>query len=138
MVAGLLYAPMHWIECVVASFADAVMVVTIVSIGAAYFKSWFWTDNPEFAGYALIAVAGTTMSFIGEFVGISLLGLWSYRPEMPLLFGIGVVPVLQMTILPCLIFASARWIDARQRGRERKEQQAHLSPTGRSSRSGKH
>lgn len=105
MVAGLLYGPMHWLECLIASVADGLMTLIIVFAGAGFFGGLAWTDSPGVKGYALVIVLGGTMAAAVELIGVYHFHLWSYKHEMPIIFGIGVAPLLQMTCLPALTFA---------------------------------
>ena len=111
----------NWLEfalhCIVPSLGDGLIVILIFCVG------WFargrsdWADKPGGVGYALMLVAGFCAAVLVEWVGFYGLKRWDYMASMPLLpgLGIGVVPVLQMLILPPLIFKlNGWWITRRQ------------------------
>lgn len=96
-----------WLHCFVASLGDGIMVMLLFSIGwlAAGRRNWF--VHPGLKGYAILAVAGVFMAVAVEWVAVQMLERWSYTPSMPLVPGIevGLIPVLQMVLLPPLIFS---------------------------------
>lgn len=93
------------IFCLLASLGDAIIVLIIYFIGSALFKSdsWFLRFNLKTIIY--ITVAGLILSVSGELIALNL-NLWNYSSLMPESFytSIGLSPVLQMIILPILIF----------------------------------
>ncbi len=57
-------------------------------------------------------VTGLIIGIGIEWVAVNMLGRWAYTVDMPILPGldVGVVPVLQMLLLPPVIFRiAARW-----------------------------
>ena len=62
----------------------------------------------------LMLMSGFTLAMLIEWGAVHVLGRWSYAANMPLLpgLGIGVVPILQMLVLPPVIFkVTARSLD---------------------------
>jgi len=114
MSQSVFFAPMGrtltegiW-RCFRASLGDGVIVLGIATAGWFVFRRPDWFDRPGFAGYVLIEVTGVVLAVIVEWAALRR-GRWAYRPAMPLVpgFGIGLIPVLQMAILPPLIFELA-------------------------------
>ena len=60
--------------------------------------------------------AGLIIAVMVEWIAMSGLGRWSYTASMPLLpvLGVGVVPVVQMLVLPPVIFKITGWWLKRQ------------------------
>jgi len=57
-------------------------------------------------GYAVMLAVGLAVGFSVEWAAVRLAGRWVYTAQMPLVpgLGIGIVPVVQMLVLPPLIF----------------------------------
>ena len=109
----------NWFEfalhCIIPSLGDGLLVMLIFGVGRAVLGQSVWTDQPGWASYALMLMTGFSVALIVEWVGFYGLNRWSYTASMPLLpgLGIGVAPVLQMLILPPLIFRITGWWLAR-------------------------
>ena len=115
MTQSVLFAPMGgsmrgtW-RCFVASLGDGVIVVIIGAIGWLWFRRADWMVRPGFAGYALTATAGIAIAILIERHALAT-GRWAYTERMPVLpvVHVGLVPVLQMVIVPAVTF----WVVAR-------------------------
>ncbi|WP_372825541.1 hypothetical protein [Polaromonas sp.] len=96
-----------WWHCFVASLGDGLLLWVIFLIGWLVFRRSDWFVRPNRRQYAVMLTIGLTIGIAVEWVAVNLLGRWSYTEDMPLLggSGIGVVPMLQMLILPPVIFA---------------------------------
>lgn len=92
-------------HCFVASLGDGVMVLMIWSIGWYAFQSPVWFDQRQVAVYALMLLLGFLVAMVVEELGLAV-GRWRYTSRMPLLGHLGLVPLLQMLVLPPLIFAT--------------------------------
>lgn len=106
------------LHCVIPSLGDGLIVMLIFCVGWVARGRSDWADLPDWAGYALMLITGFSIGMIVEWVGFYGLKRWSYTASMPLLLGpgIGVVPVLQMLILPPVIFRMTGWWLARRQG----------------------
>ena len=116
-----LFGPMGgWLSgswrCFVASLGDGVIVLAIAAIGCLVFRRVEWFVRPGLAGYVLMGALGLAVAVAIE-IGARATGRWSYTDQMPLIPGVhvGLVPVLQMLVLPPLAFGSAaRWVKAKK------------------------
>ncbi|MDI1237400.1 MAG: hypothetical protein PSV26_07950 [Polaromonas sp.] len=106
------------LHCIIPSLGDGLIVMLIFGVGWAVRGRSDWTDQPGWAAYVLMLMTGFSVAVIVEWVGFYGLNRWSYTASMPLLpgLGIGVVPVLQMLILPPVIFRITGWWFARRNG----------------------
>lgn len=98
-------------RCFVASLGDGAIIIAVVAIGALLFRRLDWFVRPGPAGYVFMAVFGAGVAIFIERWALST-GRWAYAVGMPLIsvLNVGLVPVLQMMILPPLVFALAgRW-----------------------------
>lgn len=73
------------------------------TIGAVLFVSFFkhtpnWLSHATTKDYIGLTVLGFFIALFVEYKALAL-HRWTYAPAMPLIFGIGISPLLQMTIL---------------------------------------
>jgi hypothetical protein len=112
MYAGLEDWNSVWWHCFVAALGDGILVWLIFLVGWITFRRFDWYAPLNSRALALMLLAGLFIGFGIEWVAINLLGRWAYTVDMPLLPGldVGLVPVLQMLLLPPAIFRiAARW-----------------------------
>ena len=101
--------------CFAASLGDGVILLAIAAAGRVPFRriDWFVRPGPE--GYAFMGALGMTAAVAIE-IGARATGRWAYTDQMPLIpvIHVGLVPVLQMLVLPPLVFAvSVTWLKLR-------------------------
>jgi len=96
--------------CGRASLIDGVLVLGIFWGGVVVFSRVEWVERPGLAGYFFMAAAGFLVSVVIELNAVYRVGKWGYRETMPLLppWEVGVLPVLQMLLLPPVIFLLSR------------------------------
>ena len=111
LYVGMDYTQGIWWHCFVASLGDGLLVWIIFLIGWAAFRRSDWFVRPNFGHYTVMLATGLAIGIAVEWVAVHLLRRWSYTDAMPLLpGGIGLVPILQMLLIPPVIFAIvARW-----------------------------
>ena len=106
-------------HCFLAALGDGAIVFFI------YFLDWltFGRRQPTgpFTRWRLAAMSSTgfVVGAIVEWIGVDALHRWSYSEAMPMLpvLRVGLSPILQMVILPPIIFLVARkWWTSRQSG----------------------
>ena len=95
--------------CALASLVDGILVLAIFWAGVAVFSRTDWVERPGFPGYFFMVAAGFLISIIVELNAVYRVGKWGYGTFMPMLpsFGVGILPVIQMIVLPPLIFLLA-------------------------------
>lgn len=101
------------IVCGVASLVDGLIILGIYGSGVVVFRRWDWIRAPGPSEYFFMVAAGFLLSVIVELNAVYRRGEWGYLPIMPVLpfLGVGLLPVLQMVLLPPVVFALAarRW-----------------------------
>jgi hypothetical protein len=99
------------VHCFIPALGDGVMVVLIYAAGLLVFRSPAWADRPGLTGYALMLGCGAVMAVAVEWGAVHILHRWSYAPAMPVWPGldVGLVPVLQMLVLPPIAFRVTAW-----------------------------
>lgn len=106
------------VHCVVPSLGDGLLVLIIFGVGVIVLGRTDWFSQPGLGGYALIIFTGFAIALTIEWGAVYVLDRWSYTARMPRLpgLGVGLSPVLQMLVLPPVIFKfSTWWLDRKQR-----------------------
>lgn len=103
---GVTEDPWAWWHCFVASLGDGILVCLIDALGRLAFRrhDWFWSGQR--LRIPFLVLAGILVGVTVEWIGARVLRRWAYEPSMPLIPGIelGLVPVMQMTVLPTVVF----------------------------------
>jgi hypothetical protein len=97
------------VGCLRASVGDAGMILAIDLAGALVFRRLDWFRRPRISGYALMLTMGVILAAAFEMAALRS-GRWAYTasmPRLPMAGGLGVLPMLQMVILPPIIFKVA-------------------------------
>jgi hypothetical protein len=100
-------------HCLRAALGDGLLVVLVFAAAAAAQGSTEWFRDPRLPGIAAMVVAGLAIGVIVEWWGLIWEKRWEYSALMPRFPGteIGVLPVVQMLVLPPGVF----WILSRWR-----------------------
>ena len=95
-----------WWLCLAASLADGLFILVIFGVGWMALGRRTWFEHPGIAGYLVMLVSGVTISVGVEWMSVHVLRWWSYGERMPLvpIVDVGLVPLIQMLVLPPLIF----------------------------------
>lgn len=111
-----------WWHCLLASLGDGLLVLLMFAAGWMVLHRQDWFVSPGVRGYAVMLATGLVMSVSIEWIAVHMVGRWAYTERMPLVLGLGVglSPILQMLILPPLIFwVAAAWDRVRRSSRAR-------------------
>ena len=110
---GLFLSTGSWIRdsvgCVRASLGDGGMVLGIYAAGALVFRRLDWFHRPRVGGYTVMLTIGVLLAAAFELAALRS-GRWTYTrsmPRLPVMANLGVLPMLQMMILPPIIFKIA-------------------------------
>ncbi len=106
LFTGMYDTRLQWFHCFVASLGDGVLVLLIFAIGALVSRKQAWFERPGAKGYVLMLMSGAFIGILVEWIAVHVAQHWAYAASMPLVPGlaIGVVPVMQMLVLPPSIF----------------------------------
>jgi hypothetical protein len=106
-----------WLHCFIASLGDGVMVLLLYAVGWLTSGTRDWFTRPTARHYAAVLGAGALLALLVEAGAVHVLQRWSYGEGMPRLPGleIGLVPIMQMIVLPPLVF----WITGALTGQAR-------------------
>lgn len=107
LYVGMDYSAATWRHCFVASLGDGVLVGIIHFSGRMVMGGSEWFVRPGIKAYAIMATSGLLIGILVEWVAVHWLARWAYTEAMPLIpmLDVGWVPVLQMLLLPPLIFS---------------------------------
>lgn len=96
----------HIALCVAAAVADAVAIVILCGLIGLRARRWDWIRAPRTGDVALLLAGGLLTALSVETFALQT-GWWSYAATMPMVLGVGALPLLQMLVLPGLavIFA---------------------------------
>lgn len=104
-------------HCIIPSLGDGVILLIIFGVGWRVLRRADWFVQPTASVYAFMLVSGLIIAIVIEWVAVYGMSRWSYTTRMPVLpvLGVGLSPVLQMLLLPPVIFkATAWWLERRQ------------------------
>ena len=106
LYVGMADDPTAWWHCFVASLGDGALVCLIYAVGCFAFRQRDWFARQNLARTAFIVIAGFIVGLAVERLGAQVMHRWTYTATMPLIPGleVGLVPVVQMMLLPQLIF----------------------------------
>ena len=96
--------------CTRAAVGDVGIILGIYATGALAAGDLVWGLRGRWNLYALVPILGLAYAALVEHAALAG-GRWSYTERMPVvsLLGAGLWPILQMTLLPPLIFWISRW-----------------------------
>lgn len=94
-----------WFHCFVASLGDGVIVLLLFVLGWIASGRRNWWVRPRLYEYVILILAGVSLAVLIEWTAIHVLQRWAYSQSMPRIPGleVGLVPVLQMLLLPPFI-----------------------------------
>ena len=106
LYAGMGDLPAMWWHCFIASLGDGLLVLLIFATCRAMLRRQNWFEQPGIGGYALMLIVGLVIGITGEPVAVHAFHWWAYTPRMPVVpkLNIGITPVVQMTLLPPVVF----------------------------------
>ena len=110
LYVGMADDPKAFWHCFVASLVDGVMTLTIYGAGCLLFRRSDWLARADAGRLGFILLTGLMVGLAGEWIGLRVLHRWSYTTAMPLItsLGLGLVPVLQMMLIPLVVFGLVR------------------------------
>lgn len=104
------YKNMNWdlqstLYCFAASIGDVFMILIIFFIVAYFVKDLGWIKNLNFKKMFVTLFTGLLLSLFVEEIALGS-NMWNYTDLMPKIpyTNFGIAPVLQMLVLPILIF----------------------------------
>lgn len=101
--------PISYSRCLFASVGDAAIVVGIFILGRVLFRTLSWPEKLTPTKAIYLILIGSAIAIIIEVVALKA-DRWAYSSLMPLIpfFEVGIVPVVQLMVLPFISFSLTR------------------------------
>jgi hypothetical protein len=94
-----------------ATVADGLIMLIAYWTASAFARSRYWFVSAERGHVLIFLITGLAITSAIELVATEM-GVWTYSPLMPVLFGVGLSPFLQWVIPPLITL----WFTQRQLG----------------------
>lgn len=98
LYAGFKTFGQHFLFCLVASVVDAVVILAFYFIIRLMRKDPLWLLHMKLGDMFILLFMGLFTAILFEKWALKS-GSWDYTSEMPLIFGIGLAPLIQLSIL---------------------------------------
>ena len=82
------------------SLGDVVIALAMFALVGLVFRRADWPASRPWAGGAIVVIGAMAYTVWSEWFNVYRAGNWGYAAGMPLIFGIGLSPLLQWLILP--------------------------------------
>jgi len=107
--------PVYWL----ATIGDVLYTLGAFALVSAIKKSYEWIMNATLTDYLMLVTLGCFIALFVEYKGLAL-DRWQYRPDMPIIpiLGVGVSPILQMSLLLPLTILVTQWMTRRFSSKE--------------------
>ena len=89
------------------AFMDTLGILALYCLTALFSRRWFWT--PDLRNSSFFFLSALVAAYAVEYVALFMLHIWQYRPLMPRLFGVGLFPLLQMSLTGLFSVFAARY-----------------------------
>jgi hypothetical protein len=91
------------------SVGDVMIALALFALAGVALRRADWPVSQPWTGGAIVVAGAVAYTAWSEWYNVYRAGNWSYAASMPLIFGIGLAPLLQWLILPpILVFAYRR------------------------------
>jgi hypothetical protein len=90
------------------SLGDVVIALSIYALAGMALRRADWPASQPWAGSAIAVIGAVGFTLWSEWYNVYRAGSWGYTASMPLIFGIGLSPLLQWLILPPILVVAYR------------------------------
>ena len=91
----------HFLFCLTASIIDGIVVVVFYLIIGLFRKNVLWLVEIRASDIFILVILGTASALAFEKWAVSD-GWWDYNHNMPIIFGVGLTPLIQLPVLSVL------------------------------------
>ena len=92
------------------SVGDVIIALAMYALAGMVLQRADWPASRPWAGGAIVVIGALAYTAWSEWYNVYRAGSWSYTAGMPLIFGIGIAPLLQWLILPPLSVIAFRML----------------------------
>lgn len=93
--------------CLLATLGDVGITLGSYAVAGSITTRW-WLTRPTIASFLTYLAVGLVLTTVLEYANVYVLHRWSYAPRMPVVAGIGVLPLLQWIVFPPIVLWMAR------------------------------
>lgn len=101
--AQLAYAVLH------CTLGDVIIASGSFVVAGLLLRAPDWPSTRPWPGITIAMASGLIYTIYSEWNNVYVAGTWAYSAAMPLVFGIGLAPLLQWVIVPALSLAVIRF-----------------------------
>jgi len=87
---------------------DALIALGAYALTALVLGNWSWPLRHQLRDIVLATTLGLTYTAASEWYNVYLDAAWAYSERMPLVFGVGLAPLLQWLLIPPLVLLVVR------------------------------
>ena len=87
---------------------DAAIALALFAVTAIALQRRDWPLSRPWTGGVIVVIGAITFTTWSEWYNVYRAGAWGYATSMPLIFGIGLTPLLQWLILPPVMVVAYR------------------------------
>ena len=99
------------------SLGDVLIALAMFALAGLALRCADWPLSRPWAGGAMVVIGALAYTAWSEWHNVYRAGSWGYTASMPLIFGIGLSPLLQWLILPPVLVLVYRTLEPRLSGR---------------------
>ncbi len=82
------------------SLGDVVIALAMLALASLVLRRADWPASRPWAGGVIVVIGAIAFTAWSEWYNVYLAGNWAYAASMPMIFGIGLSPLVQWLILP--------------------------------------
>ncbi len=90
------------------TIGDVLIALAAYMLTSLALRAWAWPARYPLRGIALATALGLAFTAASEWYNVYKIGAWTYTESMPLVFGIGLTPLLQWLLIPTLVLLLVR------------------------------
>jgi len=90
------------------TLGDVVIALAMFALAVVMLGDKDWPISRPWAGCAIVVAGAMAYTAWSEWYNVYRAGTWGYTTNMPLVFGIGLSPLLQWLVLPLVMVAAYR------------------------------
>ena len=92
------------------TLGDVVIALTAYALAGIVIRRADWPASRPWTGAAIVVVGAIAFTAWSEWFNVYRAGNWGYTASMPMIFGIGLSPLLQWLILPPVMVGAYRML----------------------------
>jgi len=98
------------------SLGDVAIALAMFALAGIVLRRADWPASRPWAGCTIVVVGAMAYTVWSEWHNVHRAGNWGYAAAMPLIFGIGLSPLMQWLILPPMVVGAYRIAENRSGG----------------------